>query len=46
MIEMSKKQIFQSQGVPVNNQILPLFSDLDAFCQTFEPTFKVKLLYG
>jgi hypothetical protein len=44
MIEMSEKQIFPSQGVPMNNSILPLFSDLDDFCQTFEPTFKVKLL--
>jgi len=28
----------------MNNEILPLFTDLDDFCQTFEPTFKVKLL--
>lgn len=28
----------------MNNHILPLFSDLDDFCQTFEPTFKTKLL--
>jgi hypothetical protein len=28
----------------MNNSILPLFSDIDDFCQTFEPTFKVKLL--
>ena len=28
----------------MNNTILPLFSDLDDFCQTFEPTFKAKLL--
>jgi hypothetical protein len=26
------------------NSILPLFSDLDDFCQTFEPTYKTKLL--
>ncbi len=28
----------------MNNSILPLFSDLDDFCQTFEMNFKVKLL--
>ena len=28
----------------MNNDILPLFSDLDDFCQSFEPTFKTKLL--
>src|SRR2546423_9515897 len=44
MIEMPNKQIFHPQGVPVNNSILPLFSDIDDFCQTFEPTFRVKLL--
>jgi hypothetical protein len=44
MIEMSTKQIFHTQGVPVNNDILPLFSDIDDFCLTFEPTFKAKLL--
>jgi hypothetical protein len=44
MIEMSNQQIFQPQGVPMNNSILPLFSDLDDFCQSFEPTFKTKQL--
>jgi len=44
MIEMFNKQIFQPQGVPMNNSILPLFSDLDDFCQSFEPTFKIKQL--
>jgi hypothetical protein len=44
MIELSEKQTFHPQGVPMNNSILPLFTDLDDFCQTFEPTFKVKLL--
>lgn len=44
MIEMFNKQIFQPQGVPMNNQILPLFSDLDDFCQSFEPSFNAKLL--
>jgi hypothetical protein len=44
MIEMLIKQFFHPQGVPMNNSILPLFSDIDDFCQTFEPTFKVKLL--
>jgi hypothetical protein len=39
MIDMFNKQIFQPQGVPMNNSILPLFADLDAFCQFFEPTF-------
>ena len=28
----------------MNNDILPLFTDLDDFCQAFEPTFKTKLL--
>ena len=28
----------------MNNSILPLFSELDDFCQTFEPTFKTKQL--
>lgn len=28
----------------MNNSILPLFSDIDDFCQTFEPTFKTKQL--
>jgi hypothetical protein len=28
----------------MNNQILPLFSDIDDFCQSFEPAFKVKQL--
>src|SRR5205085_6728356 len=44
MIEMPNKQIFQPQGVPMNNSILPLFADLDDFCQAFEPTFKTKQL--
>lgn len=28
----------------MNNSILPLFADIDDFCQTFEPSFKTKLL--
>ena len=28
----------------MNNSILPLFSEIDDFCQVFEPSFKVKLL--
>lgn len=28
----------------MNNSILPLFAEIDDFCQTFEPTFKTKLL--
>jgi hypothetical protein len=28
----------------MNNSILPLFSDIDDFCQSFEPTFKTKQL--
>ena len=28
----------------MNNEILPLFSDIDDFCQFFEPSFKAKLL--
>ncbi len=28
----------------MNNSILPLFSDIDDFCQIFEPTFKTKQL--
>lgn len=28
----------------MNNSILPLFSDIDDFCQTFEPNFKTKQL--
>jgi hypothetical protein len=28
----------------MNNSILPLFSDLDDFCQAFEPAYKTKLL--
>src|SRR5689334_4249035 len=39
MIEVSYKQVFHSQGVPMNNSILPLFADLDDFCQSFEPTY-------
>ena len=44
MIELSNKQIFQPQGVPMNNSILPLFSDIDDFCLSFEPSFKTKQL--
>src|SRR5947207_14254724 len=44
MIEMLNQQIFQPQGVPMNHSILPLFADLDDFCQSFEPTFKTKQL--
>src|SRR5215467_5478408 len=44
MIETFNKQIFQPQGVPMNHSILPLFADLDDFCQSFEPTFKTKQL--
>jgi hypothetical protein len=44
MIDVNFKQIFHPQGVPMNNSILPLFADLDDFCQAFEPTFKSKLL--
>jgi transposase len=40
MIEMLNKQISQPQGVPMNNSILPLFADLDDFCQSFEPIYK------
>ena len=40
MIEMFNKQIFQPQGVPINNLILPIYSDLDDFRQSLEPTFK------
>jgi hypothetical protein len=28
----------------MSNQILPLFSHIDDFCQTFEPNFNHKLL--
>ena len=28
----------------MENHILPLFDELDDFCQAFEPTFKTKLL--
>jgi len=41
---MFNKQIFQPQGVPVNNSILPLFSHIDDFCQSFEPNYKFKQL--
>jgi hypothetical protein len=44
MIELSQKQIFHPQGVPMNISILPLFSDLDDFCHSFEPAFKIKQL--
>src|ERR1051325_26777 len=44
MIEVSTKQFFQPQGVPMNNSILPLFAEIDDFCQRFEPAFKTKLL--
>jgi hypothetical protein len=44
MIEMLNQQIFQPQGVPMNHSILPLFADLDDFCQSFKPTFKTKQL--
>jgi hypothetical protein len=44
MIEIVNQQIFQPQGVPMNHSILPLFADLDDFCQSFEPTFKTKQL--
>src|ERR1044072_2569833 len=44
MIDLTEKQIFQPQGVPMNNSILPLFADLDDFCQRFEPTFRTKQL--
>lgn len=43
MIELPYKQTFHTQGVPINNQILPPFSDLDDFCRSFEPSFKAKL---
>ena len=41
---MLNKQISQPQGVPMNNSILPLFADLDDFCQSFEPSFRTKQL--
>src|SRR5215208_6714488 len=44
MIELTNKQTLHPQGVPMNNSILPLFSSLDDFCQSFEPTFKTKQL--
>lgn len=44
MIEMTFKQIFQTQGIPMNNQILPLFVSLDDFYKNFEPNYKTKLL--
>src|SRR5947209_11275782 len=44
MIEVFDKQISQPQGVPMNHSILPLFADLDDFCQSFEPTFNTKQL--
>jgi hypothetical protein len=44
MIEMFNQQIFHIQGVPMNNSILPLFSDIDDFCQNFEPNFRTKQL--
>jgi hypothetical protein len=44
MIELSEKQTFHPQGVPMNNLILPLFSSLDDFCQSFEPNFRTKQL--
>src|ERR1044072_3663785 len=44
MIDMTFKQIFKSQGVRLNNEILLLFSDIDDFCQSFEPAFKTGLL--
>ena len=28
----------------MNNSILPLFADLDDFCQSFEPSFRTKQL--
>ncbi|MCI0490327.1 MAG: hypothetical protein L0229_27355 [Blastocatellia bacterium] len=43
MIEISE-QISHLQGVLINNDILLVFADLDDFCQTFEPTFKTRLL--
>ncbi len=44
MIDSPEKQIFPSQGVPMNNEILPLFSDIDDFCPHFEPSYKSTLL--
>src|ERR1043165_2871239 len=44
MIEMFNQQISQPQGVPMNNSILPLFADLDDFCQSFEPAYRTKQL--
>src|SRR3954471_21309883 len=44
MIEMLNQQISQPQGVPMNNSILPLFANLDDFCQSFEPTYRTKQL--
>jgi hypothetical protein len=44
MIALFNKQTFQPQRVPRNNSILPLFSELDDFCQSFEPAFKIKQL--
>jgi hypothetical protein len=35
MIDVNFKQIFQPQGVPMNNSILPLFSDIDDFCPDY-----------
>src|ERR1044071_7710768 len=44
MIEMLNKQFSQPQGVPMNNSILPLFADLDDFCQFFEPSYRTQQL--
>jgi hypothetical protein len=44
MIGKLNKQTYRPKGVPMIPDILPLFCDVDDFCQAFEPEFKQHLL--
>lgn len=44
MIGKFNKQTYIPKGVPMNTDILPLFCDIDDFCQSFEPDFRKHLL--
>jgi transposase len=44
MIGKLLKQTYIPKGVPMNADILPLFCDVDDFCQSFEPEFRKHLL--
>jgi transposase len=44
MISKLLKQTYIPKGVPMDTDILPLFCDIDDFCQSFEPGLRKHLL--